>query len=316
MFLPERTTMKRTFNRRRGRDLPSNPKSISDLGEIPEEFRRTLGRKAFLIYDSYDDEESDDEDDEERRRQNRILVFASKDALVKLSRSKIWQIDGTFETAPEIFTQILTIHGDYRNEMLPLVYALLPDKREDSYRRAILAVTDSCERLHIRMPDPSLIVSDFEKGIINAAKAEFPDANVRLCLFHLRQAAYRHIQSLGLQTAYRDPEDSSVRDAFRTCVGVAFVPTEDVIDSFMEARAEMPATMNRFADYFEKTYIMPRRPRGQRAPAAPRYPPHQWNQHQAARRNEPRTNNATEAWHNRFQVKINKVKDTAYDLYE
>ncbi|KAK3929618.1 Protein transport protein sec23 [Frankliniella fusca] len=35
---------------------------------------------------------------------------------------------------------------------------------------------------------------------------------------------------------------------------------------------------------------------------APRYLPDLWNQHLSARHNEPRMNNTTEAWHNRFQV--------------
>jgi hypothetical protein len=145
-------------------------------------------------------------------------------------------------------------------------------------------------------------VLDFEKGLINAAMRNFPDATMRLCLFHLRQSAFRKVQDLGLQVAYRDPNDESVRDAFRTMVGVAFVPTDDVAEAFMEARENIPARMTAFVDYFEETYIMGRRPRGRRRATAPRYPPRQWNQYRAALDNEPRTNNTTEAWHNRFQV--------------
>jgi hypothetical protein len=94
--------MKRTFNRRRARDLPPNPKSIEDLGQIPEEYRVTLGNKAFLIYDSYEEEGgADDDASERRRRENRILVFASKASLKKLAASDTWYLDGTFDTAPD-----------------------------------------------------------------------------------------------------------------------------------------------------------------------------------------------------------------------
>ncbi|KAK3916426.1 Obg-like ATPase 1 [Frankliniella fusca] len=70
VHLPLRESMKRTFNRRRQGSLPPNPKSLQDLGEIPADFRLTLGRKEFLIYDSYNDEDSDgsDDEDQERRR--------------------------------------------------------------------------------------------------------------------------------------------------------------------------------------------------------------------------------------------------------
>ena len=36
----------------------------------------------------------------------------------------------------------------------------------------------------------------------------------------------------------------------------------------------------------------------------PRYPPKAWNQYLAARANMARTNNATEGWHNRFDVRV------------
>ena len=54
--------MKRTMNRLRQGDFPTNPKSLADLGEIPEAFRKTSSGKNFLLYDSYDDDD-DGEDD-------------------------------------------------------------------------------------------------------------------------------------------------------------------------------------------------------------------------------------------------------------
>jgi len=146
-------------------------------------------------------------------------------------------------------------------------------------------------------------VSDFEKAIINAILAEFQDVDIRLCLFHLREAAFRKILLLGLRPAFRDPEDDRVRKGFRTIVGTAFVPPEDVVQAFIQARAALPRSMDAFTDYFEKTFVMSRRARGDCRSPAPRYPPHQWNQYLAARDMLPRTNNATEAWHNRFQVR-------------
>jgi len=235
--------------------------------------------------------------------EKKILVFSPKLSLQRLSASSIWQFDGTFDTAPDIFTQILTVHGEYRHESFPFVYALLPDKTEDSYRRVIAAVLQACDDYGIDQPAPTTCISDFEKGIINAVLAELEDVDIRLCLFHLRQSAFRKVLVLGLQPAFRDPEDDTVRKGFRTIVGTAFVPTEDVVQAFIQARGTLPRSMDGFADYFEQTYVMSRRPRGNRRPPPPRYPPHQWNQYIAATELLPRTNNATEAWHNRFQVR-------------
>ena len=94
----------------------------------------------------------------------------------------------------------------------------------------------------------------------------------------------------------------TLRKNNRQIVGTAFVPTDDVIDAFSEARGALPASMTGFADFFEQTYEIARRARVARRATAPRYPRKQWNQHTSALNNSPRTNNATEAWHNRFQV--------------
>ncbi|XP_052119465.1 uncharacterized protein LOC127748746, partial [Frankliniella occidentalis] len=322
--LPERRSMKRTFNRLRNAaaNLPVNPKSLEDVGEIPADYTITRGRKQFLIFDSYFDEDDEDDEDEDveerdrRRRQNRILIFASKDHLRKLAASSVWHLDGTFDTPPEIFAQILTMHGEYHNETLPLVYALLPNKTQDTYHRAIDAVIDACERYRLRRPAPRTVITDMEKGLMNAVQALFPATELRLCLFHLRQAAFRKIQSLGLQPAYQDDNNDTVRTSFREVVGLAFVPTEDVEEAFNEAKAAAPRSMRDFVKYFEETYVLGKRARNRRQRRPPRYLPALWNQHQAARDNEPRTNNQTEGWHNRFQLVVGKSHPTLYKIID
>ncbi|KAK3909784.1 FLYWCH-type zinc finger-containing protein 1 [Frankliniella fusca] len=62
--LPLRPAMKKAVNRARGKRLPANPKSIHELGELPPEFRNTLGGDPFVVYDSYDDLGDSDSDDE------------------------------------------------------------------------------------------------------------------------------------------------------------------------------------------------------------------------------------------------------------
>lgn len=250
--------------------------------------------------------DSSDEDDEEelqRRRQSRILIFATKSDLKKLVNSDVWHLDGTFETCPEIFSQILTIHGKYLDETLPFVYALLPNKTEATYRRVLDGLIEVCRDYRLRQPRPRLCVMDFEKGLNNAVRSRFPETELKLCLFHLRQASFRKLQALGLQPAYSNEEDTTIRDAYRQVVGVAFVPPEDVPAAFEEAKRASPPQMREFNAYFEKYYVKgtPARGRG-RGRAPPRYMIALWNQYEAALHNEPRTNNLKEAWHNRFQV--------------
>ncbi|XP_052125880.1 uncharacterized protein LOC113214494 [Frankliniella occidentalis] len=122
------------------------------------------------------------------------------------------------------------------------------------------------------------------------------------------------LQELGLQVAYRDEENTEVRDTFRQVVGCAFVPTEDVAASFQEARANIPNSMRPFTKYFAETYVLGKRAQGGRRAVPPRYPPDQWNQYEAVLSDDPRTNNTMEAWHNRFQTMVGKSHPALYTL--
>ena len=44
-------------------------------------------------------------------------------------------MDGTFKASPQIFEQLYSIHATYRGHVVPVVYALLPDKLNRYVRR-------------------------------------------------------------------------------------------------------------------------------------------------------------------------------------
>lgn len=307
-FLPLRESLKRNMNKRRQKKFLINPKSLADLQALPQEVRVTTTGEQFLIFDSYDDHDSDDEDDFDR-----IIVFSSKSHLKLLSRSATWYIDGTFGTAPNIFTQIVTVHGEYQDKALVFVYSLLPNKRKESYELILTSIVQQCSNYGWDGVEPSVIICDFEMSIIRAVQSTFPRATIRLCYFHLKQSAWRKIQEMGLQTAYNSEEDNTTRQKFGELLSLAFVPVEEVSPTFDVLLRTIPRQMIDFAKYFQRTYIGTQ-VRGRRRAVVARYQPVLWNQFQAARNNEPRTNNKTEAWHTRFASIVAKKHPSLYKL--
>lgn len=87
--LPERENLKKAIRAVRIKNLPTNPTSIAELGELPDEYTKTATGDNFVIYDSINDEELDLE--------NRIIVFATRRNIELLSQSCIWFLDGTFK---------------------------------------------------------------------------------------------------------------------------------------------------------------------------------------------------------------------------
>ena len=65
------------MRRTRRRNLPPNPKILTELEELPEDFKKTLIGEKFLIFDSKD---------KNNDRDGRVLVFSMRKNLEFLSQ--------------------------------------------------------------------------------------------------------------------------------------------------------------------------------------------------------------------------------------
>ena len=110
-----------------------------------------------------------------------ILIFGSPDALQLLRDSPHWFEDGTFKVCPIIFFQVFTLHGLVQDSIIPCIYALVPNKSEDTYRRFFEEVRDTLDLEH----SPQDIAIDFEIAAINVAAATFEGTEMKGCFFHL-----------------------------------------------------------------------------------------------------------------------------------
>ena len=114
-------------------------------------------------------------------------MFGSLDNVTALSDSDHWMLDGTFSSSPQLFSQLLTVHGHFDSGWhMPLVYGLLPGKTEVLY-------TDFFDHLDsLAQSDPQSILCDYEKGLYNALHSIVPSATIRGCYFHFKQALYTY----------------------------------------------------------------------------------------------------------------------------
>jgi len=92
-------------------------------------------------------------------------VFATKENLDLLSKSDHWFADGTFKSCPPLFTQVYTIHVIKHNLVIPIVFALMPDKTQSSYERLFSAI-----KTHNINLNPKTIMTDFEESSLIAFK--------------------------------------------------------------------------------------------------------------------------------------------------
>ncbi len=91
------------------------------------------------------------------------------------------------------FTNVFSIHGERNGGVHPFVFALLPNKTQNTYRRLFQALKQLEPALN-----PTTVMTDFELAAQNAFEEEFPNVQLAGCFFHLSQAIWRQAQQMGL----------------------------------------------------------------------------------------------------------------------
>ena len=206
------------------------------------------------MYDSYEDEEY-------AASYGRVIVFCTRNDLRALMSSRAWFLDGTFKTAPSIFTQVFAVLGsvtevvrEVQHEIaLPFAYALFEGKHQYEYHKVLESLIKEAKNMNIVL-EPAYVMTDFELAILNASRGIFRTSEIKACFFHLFQSICRKVQEEGLQTEYADAEDETIRTAARMMAALAFVPLEDVVSAFDEFVDQIPDQFLPIAEYFEVSY--------------------------------------------------------------
>jgi len=118
----------------------------------------------FFKYESIDYENNVD----------RFLIFTTDNNLQLMEQCEHWLCDGTFSCVPGIFNQRYTIHRIHYSSVVLAVCIILPNKKEDVYKRMFLALAFLKPQLN-----PKSMMFDFEKAAMNASKYIFPSINIK-----------------------------------------------------------------------------------------------------------------------------------------
>ena len=250
--LPRLESLKRTIRRQRQSttNFRPQPATLEDL-QIPDEYQRTNKGDLFLLFDSGPETQ-------------RILIFGTHTNTEMLVASQSWLADGTFKTAPPLFSQVHAIHslrgGPNPLEdghLLPSLFVLLPNKTEAIYMIMWLQIQILCPNAQ-----PTHMLMDFEKAAINSSQHFWPNANVNGCFFTLLKIFGERYKQKGCkEIIIITNEDLDLR--IRYLPALAFVPPLDVNDYFdsVVEQLPMPAAQGLIL-YFERTYIGRRLPGG------------------------------------------------------
>lgn len=170
--MPAYDSVSTTMYRDRHSNMPPLPTSLQAL-VVPPQFCQTLAGQPFLMCSGTG---------------NKFLLFTTADNLTRLCSSTTIYMDGTFDTAPHLFTQLYTIHAFVGERLIPFVFALLADKTANTYTEMFTALRQCCNQ-HGQQLQPGTIMTDFESSVIPVIQQEFPASRHKGCHFHFTQVS-------------------------------------------------------------------------------------------------------------------------------
>jgi hypothetical protein len=292
--------MEKSVSRKRQQEgVLKIPHSLEEI-IIPENLKYSLAGSMFLLHDSG------------AADPGRFLMFSTEMDCSRLANCSTWMADGTFRSAPSMFLQLWVVHGIYHGRVLPFCFFLLPDKRQETYDRAVTLLLDQIDTVQPGKR-PTNFLMDFEKAVENTIRATIPTAIVRGCFFHHSQAIWRKCQQLGMEPRYAAEEN--FRNVVKMFTALAFCSLDHVVERFndlaehfIDTCGEVQAHQD-FLEYYERTWIG--RP-GRR----PLFPREMWNCRESTLLDLPRTTNSAESWHHSIQAVYNSPHPNVFKFIE
>ncbi len=272
--LPTFDSVRSSMYRRRRNCMPALPRTLRDI-VLPQEYTM-VGNDEFLIANE--------------GLEDKVLIFSTRKNLEILCAAPIIYGDGTFFAAPLLFGQLYTLHALYHNQMLPLVFALLPSKDEATYMRMFTALDVRLAQLGLLL-NPQIFMLDFELAVHNAWNRMRPNRphQTRGCLFHFTQCIWRKMQHLGLQQPYNN--DMAFQSWARMLLALPLLPTYEVENVFQLIQTNAPIVFPAVFDllaYMRNYWIND---------DSATFPIPVWNHFANC---GPRTTNHLEGWHRKF----------------
>lgn len=286
--MPKKDSIRKTIQRIRNETQSAPPQPTNRAAIIiPIEYQMIEGEpqqsENFLLWDSGEGDN------------NRILIFGRESIGQWSNQITRMYVDGTFSLAPVLFSQIYVVLANRGGFVLPILYALLPNKEGETYRRMFNAVRELWPNLN-----PSSISIDFEQASIGAVRENFPNCAIHGCLFHLTKNMKHKLASEGLLRRYNtDPEFASNA---RMIVALSFVPITDLDIAVETLSNAVSDDLTPIINWFEDSYIGRQNRNRTRRPAL--FPPQCWSVYQRTINGEDRTNNYAEAAHRRLQAEF------------
>lgn len=170
---------------------------------------------------------------------------------------------------------------------MPLIFILLNEKTQEQYENAFIKLRS------FEVFFPEMIITDFERGLINALNVFGTQVKRFGCIFHYGQSLWRKIQNIGMSEEYKNnPIFNRIMKFFLNLPYINPNKIQQAYNYIMRQvyRANYTNNLNDFIIYFNRTYF-------NLTETSPLFEVGFWSCFERVKSQHPRTINAAEGWH-------------------
>ena len=181
-----------------------------------------------------------------------ILILTTDPFLDFLCKAVRLCGDGTFKAAPKLWTQLYTVqlHGQKNGYTVPCVFALLPNKRKETYIKLFTQIKSWLEGAS-QTWEIQFFLSDYEQGAFLAVKEVFPGIGEEGCFFHASKRLDFQVKQLGLMSKYKNYMELRLR--VKKLAALSFVPVADLVPVYESLATTFLADELVLLHYYETT---------------------------------------------------------------
>lgn len=157
-------------------------------------------------------------------------------------------MDGTFKVTSIPFYQLFSIHSftnieTERKKIFPRIFILMSGKSDLLHNIAFQLLFQYAYNKNGLLRADCLwanFIMDFDSALIPSVRLNFP---LLLCIYgcyyHMCQAIYRHITTLGLSIEYND-DRTGLKVFIKYLYALAFLPEELIMETYTTILSEIP----------------------------------------------------------------------------
>lgn len=230
-----------------------------------------------------------------------IYAFATEEFLKILCECDKIYMDGTYAAAPNLFMQLYTIHGFYKEQMLPLIYVLLPNKKAKTYQIMLNLIVAESKRRNLTF-QPKEIQIDFEQAVVRAIRSVLPKTSVKGSFFHYTQSIWRNVKKNGLSGK---KYVKNIKKIVRLIMYLPLIKKHHMPQTWQKIKnlinIENNEKLLQVKKYFEHTWFS----------SNSIFSLNMWNHFNNLNR---KTNNHLEGWHNKINRNLTEKHPNIYKL--